>query len=125
LEVVERHPLDAAGAAATPAIFVGVIQPDRASAPTNDSRILGHSLLPGESQNEAGATPQVLVADLQKAAELNSDEDSLFYLLSKGLRVLGREEEAKKAMQRVSEIHAQTLATQKKALVDKHIIGTQ
>jgi Flp pilus assembly protein TadD len=68
---------------------------------------------------------QEAVDDLQKATELNSDEDSLFYLISKGLHSLGREEEAKKAMQRVAELHAQTLAVQKKALVDQHIVGTQ
>ena len=62
--------------------------------------------------------------DLQGAAELNSEGDSLFYLFSKGYRILGREEDAKTAMQRVAERHAQTLAVQKKALVDKHIVGT-
>jgi len=35
------------------------------------------------------------VEDLQQAAELNPDEHSVFYLLSKGLRTLGRDEEAK------------------------------
>lgn len=65
------------------------------------------------------------MADLQQAAELNPEEDSVFYLLSKGLRTLGREEEAKEALQRVSEPHANTLEGQKRALQDAHVVGTR
>jgi Flp pilus assembly protein TadD len=68
---------------------------------------------------------KIAVTYFQRAAELNPDEDSLFYLLSKGLRALGREEEAKKALQRVSELHATTLDAQKRALQDAHVVATR
>ncbi|MGC2198045.1 MAG: tetratricopeptide repeat protein [Terriglobales bacterium] len=46
---------------------------------------------------------------LQQAAEMNHDEASIFYLLATALRATGRDEEARAALHRVSELHTTSL----------------
>src|SRR5437773_654055 len=61
----------------------------------------------------------------EEAAELNPDEPSVFYLLATGLKALGRNQEAKAALKRVSELHATSLEAEKKALRDANVVGTR
>lgn len=49
------------------------------------------------------------VRNLQQAAEMNHDEASVFYLLASALRASGRDEEARVALRRVSELHTTAL----------------
>ena len=46
---------------------------------------------------------------LQQAAEMNDDEASVFYLLATALRASGRDQEARVALRRVSELHTTSL----------------
>jgi Flp pilus assembly protein TadD len=62
---------------------------------------------------------------LQQAAQLNPDDPSVFYLLASGLKALGRTEEAEVALRRVTELHANSLNTEKKALQDLNVVGTR
>ena len=62
---------------------------------------------------------------LQQAAELNSDEPTIFYALASALRELGRTDEAKQALRRVNELHTSTLDVEKKFLQDANIVGAR
>jgi tetratricopeptide (TPR) repeat protein len=46
---------------------------------------------------------------LNQAGEMNHDEASVFYLLATALRATGRDEEARAALHRVSELHTTSL----------------
>jgi Flp pilus assembly protein TadD len=50
------------------------------------------------------------VSLLQRAAELNSEEDAIFYQLALALRASGRQAEARAAMERVTELKAKKRA---------------
>lgn len=62
---------------------------------------------------------------LKRAADLNPDEPSVFYLLAGALRASGRNEEAKQALRRVTELHANSLEAEKRALRDANVSGTR
>jgi Flp pilus assembly protein TadD len=62
---------------------------------------------------------------LQQAAELNPDEPSIFYLLASSLRAVGRGEEAKQALRRVTELHTSSLDAEKRALRDANVVGVR
>lgn len=56
---------------------------------------------------------------------LKQRDNAIVFLTWIGLHTLGRHEETKQAMCRVSDLHATTLADQKKSLVDAHVVGTR
>jgi len=62
---------------------------------------------------------------LQKAAELNPDEATIFYLLGTALRAKGREQEARAAFHRVTELHTSNLNAAKKSLEDAHVVNVR
>lgn len=78
----------------------------------------------GKAKHELG-DHKAAVTYLQLAAQLNPDEPSIFYILGTSLKALGRNEEAKMAFRRVSELHANYLNYQKKTLEDLHVVGTR
>jgi len=51
---------------------------------------------------------------LQQAADMNHDEASVYYLLATALRASGRDEEARVALRRVSELHTNSIELDRK-----------
>lgn len=62
---------------------------------------------------------------LREAADLNPGEPTIFYLLASALRASGREEEARVALNRVSELHISTLEAEKRALRDASVANVR
>jgi len=54
--------------------------------------------------------PAEAISFLQRAAELNSEEDAIYYQLALALRASGRLAEARTAMERVNELKAKKRA---------------
>ena len=52
---------------------------------------------------------------LERAGDMNSEEPTVFYLLANALRAEGREDEAKIALRRVSELHMSSLDADRRA----------
>ena len=52
---------------------------------------------------------------LRQAAEMNPDEPTIFYLLAGALRAEGKDEEARSALRRVSELHMTSLEADRRA----------
>ena len=62
---------------------------------------------------------------LREAGSLNPNEASVFYLLGTACRRAGRSDEARAALQRVSELHSNRLNAQKRALQDQAVVGAR
>ena len=62
---------------------------------------------------------------LQQAAEINPDEPSIYYWLASALKATGRNDEAKQALRRVTELHANAQDAEKRALQDAHVVGVR
>jgi len=65
------------------------------------------------------------VALLRQAADINPDEPSIYYLLATALKTIGRSEEVKRALRRVTELHTNALDDEKRALRDAHVVGAR
>jgi len=61
------------------------------------------------------------VALLRQAADINPDEPSIYYLLATALKTIGRSEEVKRALRRVTELHTNALDAEKRAPRDAHV----
>jgi cytochrome c-type biogenesis protein CcmH/NrfG len=59
---------------------------------------------------------------LRKAAELNPDDPSSFYLLSKALKAEGRAQDAADALRRVAALHVSAVAMERRTLNDAGIV---
>ncbi len=62
---------------------------------------------------------------LRQAAEMNSDDPGVFYLLGRALRSEGRTQEAETAFRRVAALHSTALDAEKRALQSADIVGTR
>jgi tetratricopeptide (TPR) repeat protein len=67
--------------------------------------------------------PRQAIPLLEHSAELNSAEESVYYLLGQAYRAAGRSADARSALARVRELQAAAL--HKEAIVAEHIPGTQ
>jgi len=65
------------------------------------------------------------VALLRQAADINPDEPSIYYLLATALKTIGRSEEVKRALRRVTELHTNALDAEKRAPRDAHVVGAR
>jgi len=52
---------------------------------------------------------------LQQSADLNPEEPTIFYLLASALRALGKDDQARAALRRVSELHTTSLEADRRA----------